>query len=181
MMVFRALLVVCLSGFINACSSVYDVQYDYDLKADFTDLNSYDWLPAPDETDVDSLNATRIKRAVNAEMQAKGLTITSDSPAFFIVAHSRTQDRISVRDWGYSYDPFESYWSGQWGTEGISRYEYTEGSLILDFVDAGTKKMIWRGTAKAALDDQSTPEEKALLISEAVQKILKNFPPPAAN
>jgi len=50
----------------------------------------------------------------------------------------------------------------------------------LDFVDAESKKMIWRGVAKAEVDDQSTPDEKEKLIKEAVQKILENFPPPAS-
>jgi len=30
-----------------ACSAIYDVSYDYDQEADFTQLRSYDWLAIP--------------------------------------------------------------------------------------------------------------------------------------
>ncbi len=63
------------------------------------------------------------------------------------------------------------------GGPGVSTYEHEEGSLILDFVDAISKKMIWRGVAKAEVQNVDTPEKKEKLINEAVQEILKNFPP----
>ena len=69
------------------------------------------------------------------------------------------------------------YWGGYWGPGGTSTYEYEEGSLILDFVDAKSKKLIWRGAAKAEVNRVNTPEKAEKLISEAVQEILKNFPP----
>jgi len=37
--------------------------------------------------------------------------------------------------------------------------------------------MIWRGVAKADINNVDTPEKKEKLINEAVQEILKNFPP----
>jgi hypothetical protein len=62
----------------------------------------------------------------------------------------------------------------------VSAFQYEEGSLILDFVDPQTKQLIWRGSAKAEVDDVKTPEKREALIDEAVQKILKNFPPPSS-
>ena len=37
--------------------------------------------------------------------------------------------------------------------------------------------MIWRGVAKTVVDRTDTPEKREKLINEAVQEILKNFPP----
>ena len=62
-------------------------------------------------------------------------------------------------------------------TRGVSEYRYEEGTLILDFMDAKTNKLIWRGAAKAEIDRVNTPGKKDKLIAEAVQKILKSFPP----
>ena len=180
MKVIQILLVLCLIGFVSGCSSVYDVQYDYDLKVEFKGLKTYDWLPVPDKADINSLDIARVKAAVNAEMQAKGLVMTSDNPDILIAEHLGKKDKINVRNWGYGYSSYGGYWGGHWGSGGVSVYEYEEGSLILDFVDAKSKKMIWRGMVKVELDDQATPEEKESLIKEAIQKILKNFPPPAA-
>jgi hypothetical protein len=47
----------------------------------------------------------------------------------------------------------------------------------LDFVDAKTKKLLWRGSGKARVGDAKTPEKRQKLINEAVEKILKKFPP----
>jgi hypothetical protein len=47
----------------------------------------------------------------------------------------------------------------------------------LDFVDAKTKKLLWRGLGKVQVDDAKTPEKRQKLINEAVEKILKKFPP----
>jgi hypothetical protein len=53
-----------------------------------------------------------------------------------------------------------------------------EGTIILDFVDPETMNVIWHGAAKSNVDDTMKPEQRDKLIKEAVQKILKNFPPP---
>jgi hypothetical protein len=180
MKAYQIMLVLGIVGFAFSCSPIYDVQYDYDQRADFTGLKTYDWLPVPDKADIDSLDVTRIKTAVNAELRAKGLRMSSDHPDLLIAEHLGKKDKVKIRDWGYTYAPVGGYWGGYWGSGGVSVYEYEEGSLILDFVEAESKKMIWRGVAKAEVNNQATPEEREKLIKEAVQKILKNFPPPAS-
>ena len=69
------------------------------------------------------------------------------------------------------------YRRGYRGPSGVSTYQYEEGSLILDFVDAKSKKLIWRGSAKAQIDNVDTPEKSEKLINEAVKEILKEYPP----
>ena len=54
-----------------------------------------------------------------------------------------------------------------------------EGTLILDFVDTRSKKMIWRGSANADVSDATTPEKREKIIDDAVENILKYFPPPS--
>ena len=165
---------------VAGCSTVYDVQFDYNTKTDFANLKTYNWLPVPEKADIDSLDAMRVQKAVNAEMQAKGLRLTSGIPDFLIAEHLGKKEKVSVRDWGYTYGPYAGYWGGYWGPGGVSTFQYEEGSLILDFVDPQTKQLIWRGSAKAEVDDVRTPEKREALINEAVQKILKNFPPPSS-
>jgi len=163
------------------CSTVYDVQFDYNTKTDFANLKTYNWLPVPEKADIDSLDAMRVQKAVNTEMQAKGLRLTSGIPDFLIAEHLGKKDKVSVRDWGYNYGPYAGYWGGYRGPMGgVSTFQYEEGSLILDFVDPQTKQLIWRGSAKAEVDDVRTPEKREALINEAVKKILKNFPPPSS-
>jgi hypothetical protein len=177
MKAIHAFFILLLMGLVVSCASVYDVQHDYDKQADFESLKTYDWMTVPEKADIDNLNVERVKKAVNAELQAKGLMMTSNNPDFLIAEHLGKKDKVQVTNWGYGYGPHGGYWGGYWGPGGTSTYEYEEGSLILDFVDAKSNKMIWRGVAKAEIDNVDTPEKKEKLINEAVQEILKNFPP----
>jgi len=167
-------LVSCLTALTMSCSSIYDVSYDYDKQTNFAGLKTYDWLPVPREVKVDTLVQDRIKNAVNSELEAKGLRMTSDEPDFLIAMHAGTEEKVgySSDSWGYGYG---SYWGG----DRYRKYEYEEGTLVLDFVDTTSKKLIWRGTAKVFVDSKMTPEKTDKLVNEAVQKTLKNFPPPA--
>jgi hypothetical protein len=173
----NALFVLFFIGFTISCASIYGVQHDYDKQVNFANLKTYGWMPIPEKANINSLNVERVKNAVNAEMKAKGLMMTSDNPDFLIAEHLGKKDKVQVTDWGYGYGPHGGYWGGYWGPGGVSTYEYEEGSLILDFVDAKSKKMIWRGVAKAQIDSADTPEKKEKLINEAVNEILKNYPP----
>jgi hypothetical protein len=55
--------------------------------------------------------------------------------------------------------------------------QYTEGTLIIDFVDARTKNLVFRGPAQAAVGSQAA---NANAIQEAVTKIVAQFPGPRA-
>jgi hypothetical protein len=170
--------VLFLVAFAVSCSAIYGVQHDYDLQADFKSLKTFDWMAVPEKANIASLDVDRVKKAVSAELQAKGLMMNSNNPDFLIAEHLGSKDKVQITNWGYGYGPhYGGYRGGYWGPGGTTASEYEEGSLILDFVDAKSKKMIWRGVAKADINNVDTPEKKEKLINEAVQEILKNFPP----
>ena len=55
---------------------------------------------------------------------------------------------------------------------------YEEGTLLLDVVDGRTNELVWRGAASTRINPDRTPQERTELIRTAVQKMLKDFPPP---
>jgi hypothetical protein len=58
-----------------------------------------------------------------------------------------------------------------------------EGSLIVDVLEVGTKKLIWRGVAKSRLEDSDTPEKRTAKVEEGVRLLMQKFParlPPKA-
>jgi hypothetical protein len=68
-----------------------------------------------------------------------------------------------------------AYWSGVEDPEILTAPMVDEGTLILEFVDRGQNKMVWRGTAKENLDPEMA---KALPhIEKAIVKLLKEYPP----
>jgi hypothetical protein len=119
-----------------------------------------------------SLFAKRLKRSVNRQLEAKGFTLDTEDPDFVIVYHTGVQDKVNITNWGYTYGP---YW-GPWG-ESIDVHQYTEGTLVLDFIDVDTNLLVWRGTAQKALTGNPKPERVEREIDEVVDKLLRNFPP----
>jgi hypothetical protein len=160
------LFILSLVGFTLGCSSVYDVKYDYDQKADFSGLETYMWLPIAPEEKIERFDQERIKNAVDAQLESKGFRMSQDRPDFQIAVHVARETKTEIR----GYRPY-------WGVPEVWQYE--EGTLILDFVDAQSNNLIWRGSASAELQSAPSPERRLKLIDEAVLRILKNFPPPS--
>ena len=179
MKAIKIFFVLFFIGFTVSCSPIYDVKYDYDQQANFSDLKTFDWMQAPEKAGVNRLVVQRVKNAVNAELKAKGLMMTSNNPDFLIAQHLGKKDRVQISDYGYGYAGHRGYRGGYGGgyRGGISAYTFEEGSLILDFVDAKSKQLIWRGSAKAQVDNIDTPEKNEKLINAAVKEILKKYPP----
>ena len=175
----KIFLVLFFIGFTVSCS-VYGVKYNYDHQVNFADLKTFDWIQVPEKAGIDSLVSQRVKNAVNAELKAKGLMMTSSNPDFLVTEHLEKKDKVEhwaqLTDWGYGYRPYGGYR----GHGGVSTYEYQEGSFILDFVDVKSKKLIWRGISKAKVQNVDTLEKSEKIINEAVKKMLKKYPPPSS-
>ena len=189
---FLKILVVLFSvAFLNACSTL-SVNYDYNQQADFNNYTSYDWLPFPDNLQVDQLNRDRFVNAVNRNLNTKGISQNTAKPDFLIATHFGKKREVQVTDWGYSYAPTHTYRGYGYLNPGVLTYpgvvstgnrisvqEYEKGTLILDFIDAKDKTLIWRATAKAVVNPSSNPEKQTERINKAVTKILQDFPPQA--
>lgn len=189
MNLLKAFSLLVLTSFILGCanSTTYGLKYDYDKNVDFTKLKSYNWIKPPANSSLNELVIKRVRNAVNAELSSKSITISSKNPDFLIAVHGGRKDKIQVTDWGYSYgghgiaSRYGSYGaSGAFGNRGpsITTYNYEEGTLILDFVDPDSKKLIWRGVVKAEVQNINTPEKSETLVNKAVKTIFSKYPPP---
>jgi len=78
----KVLSVLFFIGFTASCATTYDVKYDYDRQVNFSDLKTFDWMQTPERAGANSLIVQRVKNAVNAELKAKGLRMTSENPDF---------------------------------------------------------------------------------------------------
>ncbi len=164
---------------VSGCSSV-NTSYDYDTQADFSKFQTFAWMPRETTTGGNAQQAQadnslfdqRLKNAVNNNLDAKGYTIDTTEPDFVIIYHTGVQDKVNVTNWGYTYGP---YW-GPWG-ESVDVTQYTEGTLILDFINYETKNILWRGTAQKALSGNVKPEDAERNLQKAVDQLLAKFPP----
>jgi hypothetical protein len=163
------------------CGTSIQTSYDYDVNADFETYRSYNWIPVPELEPGSSRQAVqrndlldkRIKNHVNAQLQERGLTLDTNTPDLLIVYHTGVQDKVQVTDWGYRYS--DHYWG--WGGREVDVYNYEEGTLILDLIDAATQNLVWRGAGSVALDSESSPEKSDELIRKVVGKIMSKYPP----
>jgi hypothetical protein len=163
---------------LTVSCSIYGVSYNYDQQTDFAEFKTFGWMQVPEKAGISSLVVQRVKNAVNAELKSKGLMMMSNNPDFLIAEHLGKKDKVQVMDWGYNYGAYGRYrrYGGR-GSGRISASQYEEGILILDFVDAKSRKLFWRGTAKAQVQNVNTPEKSEKIRNAAVKKILKKYPP----
>ena len=93
-------------GLFSSCSSVR-VASDYDREANFSSYNTYAFFkPGIDKAEISDLDKKRILRAIENEMQAKGLT-KSDNPDLLVSIFTKTNENINIYQnnygWGYGW------------------------------------------------------------------------------
>jgi len=174
--------ILALALAVAGCSSM-KVRTEYDPAAPYATYKNYAWItPAPGPEQAPTIRNPAVQAAVVAaldrEMGKKGLVRTTldANPDFLVSVHGWAQSRIEVTNYGYSYGGVYSY--GPYRTAGpvpISEArEYTDGTLLLDFVDAKTKKLVWRGTAT---DTLTSPDRVWAVVDAAARELLAAYPP----
>ena len=168
---------------LAACSSMkVETQWDKDAKVQ--SYKTYAWiqkLPGPEEAQ--AVRDPRIYEAlvggIDGNLARKGYTRVQpdQNPDLIVAVHGFASNRIEVNSYGYNYAPVGYY--GPYGAMGTSRADvrqYRDGTLIIDFVDAARKELVWRGTAS----DSFEPGQEAKTIAQAIDKTLAEYPPPVA-
>lgn len=163
-----------LSLLLAGCASYVNVKYDHDPGYNFASLKTYNWLPVQLSARANQMKINRFKNAVNSELSAKGMEVTSDNPDFLIALHgfAETKVDIDIQDYGYRY-------SGFWGmgTRDIDINTYEEGTVFLDFVDGESKELFWRGEATGTIEPNITPEHQGKKFADVAARLIANFPP----
>ena len=180
--IVATLAALAAAALLAGCSSL-SVSYDYDNNVDFMQYRTFAWMARPEAVPADAAQAQqrndlldrRIRSAVEDEMAARNITQDPAAPGVLVVYHVGLQDKIQVTDYGYNYSPY--YW-GYGGGRQLDVYQYQEGTLIIDVIDAKTKNLVWRGTGTKVIESTSrSPEEMKARIDEIVNKIMQSFPP----
>jgi hypothetical protein len=161
---------------VGACSGI-STSTDYDPQVDFTAFSTYDWVDSQGE--VDNITSSRIRQSVDAALAAKGLTQSSSNPDVAVSYQVSSAERRSFNTvnagWGGGYG--WGGWGMGMGTSTTTENVWQEGSLILGIFDAGTKNLVWTGTATTDLDPSRSPADRQKVIDEAVGKLMADFPP----
>jgi len=169
----------------QSCEPSLKVSQDYDKSVNFGQFKTFSMYQDINIHDaISQLNQERIINAIKGEMKKKGYQENATSPDVLVNAVAVLQDRVDVTSttnyYGYGgyYRPY--YWggAGATGTTNYSTRHYKDGSLIIDVVDANTKKLVWQGIGNKEIDKPAkNPDET---IPKAIASIMEGFPPGAA-
>lgn len=165
-------LLVGLLVLIISCSP-FRVVSDYDRNTDFSQYKTY--TLRLDDLKLNDIDESRVINELKKQLALKNV-LPADSADLII---SIKASHKIVRNTYVTPNIFLGSW-GRWLGGGVSvgrtiANEYNQGTLIFDFVDAKTGKMVWQGTGSGIKVD--FPESKQKQIPEIIAEILKNYPP----
>lgn len=167
-------LLILLVLVMTSCSSV-KVATDYDREVNFNQYQTYAFFkPGIDKADISDLDKKRILRAIDSEMQRKGLT-KSENPDILVSIFTKTKENVNIYNTPYGYGYGWGWHPWYWGAGHNTINRTTDGTLYIDLVDAGRKELVWQGMGTAAL--ASKVDKKQERINEIVQEIMDKYPP----
>ncbi|HEY1304267.1 MAG TPA: DUF4136 domain-containing protein [Vicinamibacterales bacterium] len=152
-----------------------------ELGADFAQYRTYAWgpadaLPTGDaRLDNNGIFNDYVQGAIEKELAARRLELTSGEPDLLIHWHTNVARRRDVDTAPRDYDQYGA-------CKGITCHptitEYEVDTLMIDVIDARSQKLIWRAWARdnisGVIDDQARLRQ---VVVEAVAEMMKRFPP----
>ena len=162
------------------------VTTDYSPSASFNQYKTFALVTPPD-TAAEQLLDQRVRSAVQAQLDAKGLTLADRESADLYVGYGvvdKTHTSI------YSYNTGWGWGGGRWGWRyhrfgiawpmAVQRQieTYTDGTVVVNLVDARTKQVVWEGEVDDVLNlPVSNPLRATKDIDAAVEKLFAKYPP----
>ncbi|MEE8105905.1 MAG: DUF4136 domain-containing protein [Planctomycetota bacterium] len=142
----------------------------------------YTWIlntPSGDPKESEKNVTPIVHEMVNADFKKRGYTLAADGADFRVrylvvlyqeTSKSRGLTTFSGRggddNWEEWYEPLEK----------TGDRSFDQASLILECVEADSKKFIWRGTAWAAVNMKAKQRDRDRQVREAIAKLLAEFP-----
>jgi hypothetical protein len=169
-------LIPVLAGLLvltGGCSSM-KAKYDDDAATDFSGYRTYDFQPLTDETigvrtGMRDFNARYVMQTTERVLAAKGIERVEEDPDFLIYFRAHVEETTDSREMEYTFDTGMNR-----ETRLTDTVTYNVGTLVMDFIDAGTNERILRGWSEGVIEN---PDKARSKIEEAVTAICAGFPP----
>ena len=173
----KRLLFIGLIGFIlNGCSSV-KVTTDAAPGTSFAHYQTYLLAPVAEKIGLSPSSELALRETLKTQLALRQIQETDKNADVHVVRHISTKDKMNVTQFngaGFRSIPYGYGYYRVWGGAPETYVsQYTEGTLILDFVDAKTQQLVFRGVATGTVQD---PETNAKRLAEAVERIVQKLP-----
>jgi Domain of unknown function (DUF4136) len=162
------------------------VTTDYSPATSFSQYKTFALVMPPD-TGAQQLLDQRVRNAVQAQLTTKGLSLADRDNADLYVGYGiidKTHSQI------YSYNEGWGWGGGRWGwrywRSGVAwpmtvqrRIEtYTDGTVVVNLVDAKTKQVVWEGEVPDVVNlPVDNPVRATKEVDAAVTKLFTKYPP----
>lgn len=177
MRTFTALTTALALVIVAGCATM-NVSSHIERGVDFTDYVTYDWGP-PDNLPVGDPRLDNnpffndyLQGAVEKQLKAKGFDRNASGATADLLVHyhASVNQRLDVyradQQYGYCYGDCEP-----------QVVDFEQGTLVIDVVDAKTKKVVWRGWAQdtmtGIIDNQDRLQQQ---VDEGVTKMMQLLP-----
>jgi hypothetical protein len=175
--------VIAIATFGLATSLLFALQTstEFSSKTDFAKYKTWSWGPL--DVPENPVAEKRIHDGVEAQLATKGWTKAEPGRGDAVVSvHGVVKDTDN-------YDVLYSGWAPGWNWTGVGvgsgvgtsvQTKVRSGTLVIDVFDAASKSLVWRGTAEGTVGAPSEVAANMKKIDQAIEKLLKRFPPPPA-
>ncbi len=165
---------------LTACGPSVKVGYDYDRSANFSQYKTYTFTNDALNYPINELNRQRVLAAIESELNAKGLSKSDNGDVLVDIKLTAERQQTATATNTGPYGAGYGYrWGGGFSTTQINVETYIEGTLFIDLIDNAKKQLVWQGRGVKTLDKDATPEQRDQRIKEAVNLIMKQYPPAA--
>ncbi len=163
---------VILGLLIGLSAFAQKIQIESDPAVDFSKFKTFTIRPGRLQSKNAALNGELIRKRIDFDIQkylsAKGLTFVPSGRADVNVLYTLGAVR------GAQLEAYPAGWRG-WGTR-VVRVPYTEGTLVIDLRDTGTRSLVFRSIAREEKRDAAHLEPK---LDDMVKKSFEKYPPKA--
>jgi len=174
MKIYKLFILVCI-GILTSCSSVKVVS-DYDVQVDFSTYKTFAFYKKGiDKASVSDLDKKRIMRAIENELNKKGL-VKSTNPDILVSIFTKSREKVNVTDNNFGYGFGWGYNPWFFGSTNLNINQFTEGTLFIDFIDKNKNELVWQGIGSGAMK-MTNIDKKEERINEFVNKIILAYPP----
>ena len=179
---FRFVLYLALILLLVTAASARDkISVSYAKGFNFSQYKTYAW--AEHGAVAHPLLAADIVGAIDQELQARGLQKVTSNPDLIIQIYGSLDTDMTM----YSNDPLYAgsggippFDPGMTGPAFVGFYGNTsvtvhKGEMIVDLIDAKTKKLVWRGMATESVSSHDA-EKLIDEVNGAISKMFKEYP-----
>lgn len=164
-----------LAVLLASCSGRAPVHSDFDPTIDFPAYRSFRLVrPAvmmpPDAARADQRVLDTIFDTIEQDLLARGLSEPGAGAQLNVSVTVHVGEQTGADRGGYRFDV-----SGDRVDDPV--YQFRQGTLVIDFFDAFTDQLVWRGWAQDAVS--RTDDFDLAYLARVVEAILAQYPPSA--